>query len=356
MALNSDDSRHRFVDLVFEGGGVKGIGLVGAVSVLEERGYLAQNIAGTSAGAIVATLLAAGYSAAELKEIILSLDFKRFMDPTWEDRIPIPIVGGALSILLTEGLYQGTYFHDLMQHYLDAKGVHTFGDLRRPDDGDDLRYRYKVQVIASDVSGRQLLVLPTDADKLGIDPDELTVADAVRMSMSIPIFFQPVRVQNHRDSTEHVIVDGGMLSNFPIWLFDSDGMPEWPTFGLKLVESDPRTSLAELLPPEAAAVNGIHGVIDYAKSLIGTMTEFYDRLYLQKDTFVRTITIPTLGIRTTEFDLTRERALDLYQAGREAAARFLEGWNFDGYVAEYRSGKEHSRRSEVAVELNQVAT
>lgn len=356
MALNPDDSRHRFVDLVFEGGGVKGIGLVGAVSVLEERGYLTQNVAGTSAGAIVATLLAAGYSAAELKEIILNLDFKRIMDSTWEDRIPIPVASGALSILLTEGLYQGTYFHDLMRHYLEAKGVHTFGDLRHADATDDLRYRYKAQVIASDVSGRQLLVLPRDADKLGIQPDELAVADAVRMSMSIPIFFQPVRVRNHRDGIEHVIVDGGMLSNFPVWLFDSDGEPEWPTFGLKLVESDPRTSLAERLPPEAAEAGSLHGVIDYAKSLIGTMTEFYDRLYLEKDTFVRTITIPTLGIRTTEFDLTRERALDLYQAGRDSAETFLEGWNFAGYVAEYRRGQEYSRRTEVAGELNQVAT
>ncbi len=69
------------VDGVFEGGGVKGIGLVGAVSVIEAAGYEFVNLAGTSAGAIVATLLAAGYSAAELKQTINGIDFNTFEDP-----------------------------------------------------------------------------------------------------------------------------------------------------------------------------------------------------------------------------------------------------------------------------------
>ncbi|MBA2298004.1 MAG: patatin-like phospholipase family protein, partial [Actinobacteria bacterium] len=78
-----DYSKH--VDLVFEGGGVKGIGLAGAVETLEARGYKPQNVAGTSAGAISASLLAAGYSAQELKEIIIGLDYRQFQDKAWED-------------------------------------------------------------------------------------------------------------------------------------------------------------------------------------------------------------------------------------------------------------------------------
>jgi NTE family protein len=345
--------KENYVDLVCEGGGVKGIGLVGAISVLEEQGYQPQNVAGTSAGAIVATLLAAGYSAADLKEIILDLDFNRFKDPTWEMRIPL--AGSLLSILKNQGLYKGDYFHGLMRHYLEAKGVHTFRDLVHPDPTDDPRYRYKVQVIASDVTGRQLLVLPRDAAQLGIDVDDLKVADAVRMSMSIPVFFTPVRVHNRKSAQTHLIVDGGMLANFPVWLFDSDGVPDWPTFGLKLVEPDPRTPISERLPSDGRAHGGIGAVVDFAKSLVATMTEFYDRLYLEKDTFVRTIPIPTLGISSTEFDLSRDQALQLYQAGRTAAEQFLETWNFAGYVAEFRKGKDHSRRAEVATEINQAA-
>ena len=78
------------VDLVFEGGGVKGIGLAGAFSLLEERGYRAQNVAGTSAGAITAALIAAGYTAAELREIVFGLDFRQFEDRHWYERAEHP--------------------------------------------------------------------------------------------------------------------------------------------------------------------------------------------------------------------------------------------------------------------------
>ena len=100
--------------------------------------------------------------------------------------------------------------------------MRTFADLVHPEFADDPRFRSRLQVIASDVTTHELLVLPRDATKLGIEPDELDVALAVRMSMSIPVFFEPVRFENPKTGETHVIVDGGMLSNFPVWLFDCD--------------------------------------------------------------------------------------------------------------------------------------
>src|SRR3712207_6668476 len=96
------EEQRTYVDLVFEGGGVRGNALVGALSVLEERGFRPQNVAGTSAGAIVATALAAGYSAAEQRQIIGELDFTRFTDTAWEDRVPF--ARRALSILKDQGI------------------------------------------------------------------------------------------------------------------------------------------------------------------------------------------------------------------------------------------------------------
>src|SRR5919204_448651 len=84
---------------------------------------------------------------------------------------------------------------------LEARGVTTFADLRTPDD--DPRWAYRLQVITSDVTARRLLVLPRDAATLGIDPDELEVALAVRASMSIPVFFEPLRIVNERENREH---------------------------------------------------------------------------------------------------------------------------------------------------------
>jgi NTE family protein len=341
----------RKCDLVCEGGGVKGIGLAGAFAGLSEAGYVPGNVAGTSAGAITAALIAAGYTADELKEVVLSLDFRQFEDKGWEDRIPL--LHNALSILLDQGIYEGERFHAWMAEMLATKGVHTFADLRTDDD--DPRYAYRLQVIVSDVSARELLVLPRDAGKLGLDPDKLEVALAVRMSMSIPIFFEPVRIENQKTNWEHVLVDGGMLSNFPVWLFDSDGVPDWPTFGLLLVEPSPRTPITERIPKPERSPKGVRGLVQLLSGMLHTMMEAHDRMYVQKEQFARTIGIPTLGVGTTEFGITRDRALELYESGRSAAAEFLEDWDFDAYVAEFRSGKEHSRRADIVAELQQAS-
>jgi hypothetical protein len=151
------DSSHGYrLDLVLEGGGVKGIGLAGAYSVLEEHGYEPQNVAGTSAGAITAALIAARYSAAELKEIVLSLDFKQFEDKAWEDRLPV--VDRSASILLDQGIYEGKRFYEWIKGLLAQKGVYTFADLVDEEFADDPRHRSRLQVIASDVMSRRLLV------------------------------------------------------------------------------------------------------------------------------------------------------------------------------------------------------
>jgi NTE family protein len=340
-----------YTDLVFEGGGVKGIGLAGAIHTLEERGYAPQNVAGTSAGAISAALLAAGYSADELREIIVSLDYRQFQDRAWEDKVPL--IERSLSLLLDLGLYEGNRFLEWMTERLEAKGVHTFADLVHPEYADDPRYRSRLQVIASDLTTHELLVLPRDATKLGIGPDELDVALAVRMSMSIPVFFEPVRFENPKNGRTHVIVDGGMLSNFPVWLFDcEDGEPpEWPTFGLLLVEPKPQVPVGARLPQPRMTGSGARAVVEYVKALAQTMMEAHDRLYVEQANFARTIPIPTLGVGTTEFELTRERALALYDSGRWAAEKFLDEWDFDAYVAEFRSGKERSRREQLTAAM-----
>jgi NTE family protein len=339
-------------DLVCEGGGVKGIGLAGAYADLEEAGYVPGRVAGTSAGAITAALIAAGYKADELKEVVLSLDFRQFEDRGWEDRVPI--VRNPLSLLLDQGIYEGEKFLAWMRGMLADKDVFTFGHLKTGED--DPRYAYKLQVVVSDVSARELLVLPRDAHKLGLDPDKLEVSLAVRMSMSIPIFFEPVRIANESTNWQHVLVDGGMLSNFPVWLFDADDEPRWPTFGLLLVEPDPRTPITARLPKPESAPHGAKALLQLLSGMVHTMMEAHDRMYVQKEQFARTIGIPTLGVGTTEFDIARERALALYESGRTAAQTFLSTWDFDAYVAEFRSGKDHSRRADIAADLAKAAT
>src|SRR3954471_6342162 len=206
----SESDAARRADLVFEGGGVKGIGLAGAWCHLVEQGYVAERVAGTSAGAITAALVAAGMSAAELRGLVLEqIEFPRFADGAGG------VLGEAFELRRHKGLHPGRYFEDWMREHLGALGVGRFGDLRAPDvpAGEVSERSHRLQVIASDVSCRKLLVLPRDALHLGVEPDELDVARAIRMSMSIPVFFDPMVAAGGDHS--HLVVDGGLLSNFP---------------------------------------------------------------------------------------------------------------------------------------------
>jgi NTE family protein len=342
-------TQEKKVDLVLEGGGVWGAALVGALCELEERGYVHENIAGTSAGAITAALAAAGYRGSEIHDIMFKENFASFADETWQ-AAALPLVGMPISVLAELGIHKGDVLLHLIRQFLADKDVHTFSDLVRPDFAADSIYRYKLQVIASDITARSMLVLPREAHMLGVEPDDLDVALAVRMSMSIPIFFEPVRVHNPQSKQVHLITDGGMLSNFPVWLFDSDGVPAWPTFGLRLVASDPKASLAASLPSSRPPQHGPGMVMDFLSSLVQTMMEAHDRMYLEQDTFVRTITIPTLGIGATDFNLTSDQLSALYESGRAAAAQFLQTWDFAAYIAQYRSGKVQPTRRELTVQ------
>jgi NTE family protein len=277
-------------DAVFEGGGVKGIGLVGAIAVTEELGYEFVNLAGTSAGAIVAALIAAGYNATELRDIMQHLDYSQFKDQGLLD--DIPVFGKILSLGLEKGIYEGEYLEAWIRKKLAAKGKHTFKDLILEEYRNSPRYRYKLQVIAADISRGKMLVLPRDIADYGIDPDELDIARAVRMSMSIPFFYEPVTLKHRGTGEDCYIVDGGVLSNFPIHLFD-DGTPDpaWPTFGYMLAEN-----------PDASGQEVSHvvsGPLSLLASLFFTMMEAHDRMYISNGAFARTMMIPTMGVKTT---------------------------------------------------------
>jgi NTE family protein len=179
-----------------------------------------------------------------------------------------------------------------------------------------------------------MLALPQDISDYGIRPEDLNVALAVRMSMSIPFFFEPISLKNLRTNQVSYIVDGGVLSNFPVWLFDTEGEePEWPTFGFKLVE------------PEESTPHIVRGPISLLTALFSTMMEAHDARYIKDENFVRTIPIPTMGVKTTEFNISPERSDALYQSGRQAAEKFFETWDFLHYVKQYRKGRPETHRS-----------
>ncbi|MGE5840107.1 MAG: patatin-like phospholipase family protein [Deltaproteobacteria bacterium] len=327
-------------DAVFEGGGVKGIGLVGAVAELEKAGYEFVNLAGTSAGAIVASLLAVGYKAEEIKSELERLDYNSFKDKGLLDKLGI--IGKGLGIGFEYGIYEGKHFEEWLEDLLTRRNRTTFGEIITDEykkGEEDEKYKYRLQVIAADITDRRLLVLPGDLKALGYDPDQFRISRAVRMSMSIPFFFEPVKIQD-TDGRVHYIVDGGVLSNYPIWLLDDNKRnPPWPTFGFKLMEPDKR-----ILKP--ADHNPINNPVSFLKSLMGTMMDAHDNYHvsISKGDYDRTIGIPTVvsvkgvqrEIKTVDFDITQDESRALYENGGKAGAAFLKKWDFAEWKKKYR--------------------
>ncbi len=286
---------------VFEGGGVRGIGLIGAAVVFLEEGYRFNRVAGNSAGSIVASLIAGGYSATELRQIMMSLDYSRFADKDWKDKLPF---GMVYSLFAEKGIYEGKYLREFIKEKLEKAPhpIRTFRDVKEKDGS------YRLQMIAADISRAKLLVLPQDIADYGIDPDDLEVADAVRMSVSIPYFFEPVQLR-HVDGTECFIVDGGIVCNFPVWIYDGDIEAGNPPVGFCLVDD------GETRP--------IHGVVSMFAAILETMLEARDKRYIA-DEQLTTVQIPTLGIQTCDFHLSRERQEALYLAGRKVAVKYID--------------------------------
>lgn len=316
-------------DAVFEGGGVKAIGILGALYEAERRGYSWVNVAGTSAGAIIAALVAAGYTAFEIKEMIWDLNFNNFKDKDWIDRIPY--VGLAISLWFESGLYEGDYLESWMRKLLASKGIYTFQDLILKEFENDPACRYRLVVIASDVSRRKLLRLPYDLKEYNLDPDHFEVCKAVRMSASLPFFYEPYKLYYKENNTYMLsyIVDGGVLSNFPVWLFDGEETPLWPTFGFKIIE------------PDQSGSSGIRNAFGLFKAILSTMLEAHDKIHLMDPkSSVRTISIPSLGIKTTDFETINQQKEALFNSGVKAATYFFEGWDFESFKMLYCQDKE----------------
>jgi len=294
-----------WIDGVFSGGGVKGFAFVGAVEVVEEAGLRFQRVAGTSAGSIIAALLASGFNSQEIKREMDKMNPAIFMD-----------VNGSpfhftffkwLTLYWRMGLYKGHAFEKWVQDTLYKKKVVTFGDI--PPDA--------LKIIVSDLSQGKMVVLPDDLPSYGINPLNFSIARAVRMSCSLPFFFEPVPLYNKK-AEKCLIVDGGVLSNFPVWVFDhGNTLPLRPFLGFQLSSAkDFYTS-----QPIKNAIDLFHG-------LFSTMKEAHDARYISKYAASNIVFIPVEHIHTANFKLTKEERNQLVELGRDKTRAFLKKWSY----------------------------
>jgi NTE family protein len=290
------------IHAVFEGGGLKGIALAGAVQGAMQLGIEFDQVAGTSSGAITAALIAAGYNGEEMKKMIMQTSFQQFLKRAfWFEKSTF---GSAIRFMLKKGLYSGNVLEQWIQEKLHAKRIHSFADLPKN----------QLRIMASDITNGKMLVLPEDIAQYGIDPQQFSIARAVRMSTSIPYFFDPVAIRPIKGPVTY-IVDGALLSNFPLWIFDQEmNMKKKPVIGFQLVGRNDYQN------------RQITGPITMMQALIETMLGAHDERYIEKNNRIRTVKIPTMGIRSTQFELSTSSKKLLFQSGVNASEQFFLNW------------------------------
>jgi NTE family protein len=274
---------------VFEGGGARGPALVGGVAALEKQNITFRAVAGTSAGAIVASLVAAGYSASELLNMMLDKDFQDFKDPV--SRIPVL---RHLIAWQQMGFYKGDEFYRWIREKISLKITGkrncspSFKDLPIP-----------LTVIATDLHNKREIVFSKN------NSPELPVADAVRMSMSIPYFFRPVRFGSS------LVVDGGLISNFPAWIFQQEeNLARLPILGLRL-------------EPDDLYSTEINGPLTLGGSAIDTTIRTQTMLQIANIQDLYIINLPTLGVKTTDFEISVDKKEQLYKAGYDRTQAYF---------------------------------
>ncbi|MFC5463159.1 patatin-like phospholipase family protein [Lederbergia graminis] len=292
------------IDGVFSGGGIKGFALIGAYQELEERGFVFKQVAGTSAGAIMAAFIAAGYTSKEILSIMEETDMKDFLDAR-NTLLPFSIAKWLL-LYWRMGMYRGEALEEWLSKKLAAKGIYTFGDL--PEN--------KLRLIASDLSTGRMVVLPNELDQYGIPKETFPVARAVRMSCGLPFFFEPIKLRSLAGTS--IVIDGGLLSNFPIWLFENEnGRRSRPVIGVKLSQN-----LEE--QPKRIIKNGL-GLFE---ALFITMKDAHDTRYISRKHEKDIIFIPMEDGLTAEFSLSDEKKATLIERGRKKTSDFLNKWTY----------------------------
>jgi NTE family protein len=344
---------YHFKNLVFEGGGVKGIAYVGAIKVLEEKGIMPdiERVGGTSAGAINAVMVGLGYTSAQTMEIMNKLNFKKFMDDDTG-------VFRDIDRLVNEfGWHKGAFFRKWIGKIIKKKtgsADATFADVQKMKKQKKFRDMY---FIGANISTHFAEVFSHE------HTPRICIADAVRISMSIPLFFA-----SFRSPRGDVYVDGGLLDNYPVKLFDrkkylarqklrshgretsyykkhnqalkrrkldiSQYVYNKETLGFRL---DSEKEIAVFRDQAQPVHSEIDDFPSYSLNLIKTIMDSQANTHLHSDDWQRTIYIDTLGVKTTDFSLKDAKKKALISSGRKGTEAYFKWFDNPANKAVNRS-------------------
>jgi len=313
-------------NLVFKGGGVRGIAYIGALEVLEKEGILSgiERVAGTSAGAISALLVSLRLPIDEVLELFSTLDFSKIpQSSTRKFKLPtrLPSDEEKLArIIRSYGLYSSEYFYgwlrEVVAKYCDGNADATFMDFHQRGFLDPF-----IVVANLNKQRGEVMSYPSTPD--------VAVADAVRMSMSIPLYFEALRFDGKKFGEGDYYVDGGLYNNYPIKVFDE--APYQTSSELKRTKGNQETLGLFLYPDGSTPIkrsSNPRNLMDYLSLVMSNVYSSYE--VIQYETSVidqrRTIAISDRGVQSTDFDIVKgdEKYNLLRESGWKAARAFLK--------------------------------
>lgn len=242
-----------------------------------------KRVAGTSAGSIVAMLVAMGATAAKVGEIVGGTSFNKFKDKN------------LLGLFRKYGIYKG----DALRKWLQTQASVLLGSGGAGVTFEQLPH-IDLTVIGTDLTGQAPAVFSRSTTP------KMSVVEAVRISASIPLFFCAVR------DGGSVYVDGGVSWNYPIDIFDQDTPDKSKTLGFKLAGD-------AQLPP----ATNINDLKDYVEALLSFMLDQLNQAHVHSGDEERTVFIPALGVRATQFDVDKATQAKLVVSGRSATEAWL---------------------------------
>ena len=311
-------------NLIFEGGGVRGIAYCGVIKELEKANKIStiEKVGGTSAGAITALLLSLGYNSAEIENIIYSTRIKSFNDGR------LFFVGGMLRMTKRYGWYRGEKFSKWLSEIIKKKTGNseiTFSEMGK--------LGFKDLYITGTCLNKQNLIIFSKKNY-----PNMKIKDAVRISMSIPLYFTAVFIdssgtifkKHRKDKTLDVVVDGGIIGNYPIFMFDSvykDStnkiirIHNWHTLGIRLDTEE--QILVDKKGNNNLATLDVTNLNEYLTSFYNLIIEKLNRTELSVDDWKRTISVSTVGISPRIKRLPKIQKDSLVNSGTKAALEYL---------------------------------
>ena len=317
----------QFRSLVFEGGGIRCIAHAGALEELGKRGIIndVTRVAGTSAGAITAALVALGASPKYVGEAVGGANFRSLMVNSFS------VLRDANRLSSDYGWFKGDAFAEWMRNQIFALADNpdlTFGQLWELVEKKKPGFK-KLYVTGSNLT-RQIPIV------FSAETADTPIWLGVRISMSIPLFFAAMR-----DTNSSVLVGGGVTWNYPLDIFDFgrflsdkkngvkpsyttkygvDHIYNMETLGLRVDTKDQILAENDRWKSPPAKMNNF---VDYLAYLVGYVSDMANRVHLHSNDWDRTIFIDASGVGTTEFGLSDAKTQMLIDNGRRGVIEYF---------------------------------